>query len=631
MRERAVSLFRAYHRVSSAEHQQWFDQLSPAGYRMISLCVYGPPANARYAAVWVQRPGPAYVGFHNRSANDYQRLVDTLTPQGYVPVLLSATGDFGNATFAGVFEQLHIPWRGRHQISQAQFDADDGVNLGVGMALRDLCCYGSVAQPLIAAVWVPASSSVHQSTWRFFDRDTYQQLFDALKLRANHPSLVSVSDGPRYHAIFRDDGIGLRVARHHIDGDAYQQEFDANVAQGRMPVCVRAAGRASDQSQDLYTAVFATSDQPEARQWTTSGTPRPQYAAVEALIRTLMQTYGIRAAALAVGRAGGLVHSRGFTWAESGYPVCQPDALFRLASLSKLFAAAAIDTLRRSRPIRVRAAFLRKPIFPLLGISAVLIPGQIADTRINTITLRHLLDHEGGWVRATATPSQHPGTPAGFDPCSGSALRLMGRDLGFNHVVTNRDVARYMFGEPLQYAPGTTALPFGQRYSNLGYMLLGMAVETVSGKSFRDYLRDNVLAPLGISDVFVADSLTAKMREVQYDSVNAVPSVFRPDLDPAWVSEPYGGLATEVSPGSGGLLASATAVVGTIAHHAVWDSGRRSPGMARIGNMPGTFTCASSRGNGFDWAVLCNGNDGLTDASRGKFVDDINAAVDALP
>src|SRR5215813_6748497 len=193
-----MSLFRAYHRVSGAEHQRWFDELSTTGYRMISLCVYGPPGNARYAAVWVQRPGPAYVAFHNRSANDYQGLVDSLTPQGYVPVLLSATGDFGNATFAGVFEQLDISWRGRHHIGQAQFDADDRANLDNGFVLRELCSYGSVAEPLIAAVWHPASTSVHQSTWRFFDRNTYQQLYDALAPRDNRPFLVSVSEGPRY-------------------------------------------------------------------------------------------------------------------------------------------------------------------------------------------------------------------------------------------------------------------------------------------------------------------------------------------------------------------------------------------------------------------------------------------------
>jgi len=59
-------------------------------------------------------------------------------------------------------------------------------------------------------------------------------------------------------------------------------------------------------------------------------------------------------------------------------------------------------------------------------------------------------------------------------------------------------------------------------------------------------------------------------------------------------------------------------------------SGGRTPGSSRIGDMPGTFTCASSRANGFDWAVLFNSNDGLNEAIRDKLLADINSAVDAL-
>ena len=625
-----MSLFRAYHRVSGAEHQRWFDQLSTTGYRMISLCVYGPPGNARYAAVWVQRPGPAYVAFHNRSANDYQALVDSLTPQGYVPILLSATGDFGNATFAGVFEKLGIAWQGRHQISKDQFRIDDDKNRNLGLELHDFCCYGTLDQPLFAAVWLPVSSSVHQSEWQFFPSDTYQQLFDAVIPRDNRPFLVCVSDGPRYHALYRDDSLGFGIARHNINGDEYQREFDANNAQGRMPVFVRAAGRTNDQAQDLYAAFFAATDQSLPRHWTATGTPDAKYAAIESKVQTFMQARGMRSATLAIGHNGSLVHSRGFTWAESGYPVCQPDALFRLASVSKLFTAAAIDTLRRGQPFPLNLRFLDKHIFPLLGINSVMIPGQTADSRINTITLRHLLDHEGGWQRDTAVPSLHPTNPAGFDPCSGAALRLIGRDLSRSSLVSSGDVAHYMYGEPLQYAPGTTSVPFNERYSNFGYMLLDMAVESLARRAFRDYLHDSVLAPIGVADVYVAGSLTSVPREVQYHCVNAVPSCFRPDLDPAWASEPYGGLATEVSPGAGGLLASAPAVVTTIAHYAVWGSGPRSPGSARIGDMPGTFTCASSLGNGYDWVMLFNGNDGLNDAIRGQFRTDVDAVVGGL-
>jgi CubicO group peptidase (beta-lactamase class C family) len=623
-----MPIFRAYHRLSGAEHQSWFDQLSTQGYRMISLCVYGPPSAARYAAVWVQRPGPAYVAFHNRSAAGYQSLVDELTPQGYVPVLLSATGDRNDATFAGVFEQLWQNWAGRHGLTPPEFDSEDTLNNGRGLVLHELTCYGTVDVPLIAAVWRPPATDVHASNWRFFTRETYQQLFDALTPPGNRPFLVLPSDGPRYHAIFKDDSVGPFVARHHIDADEYQREFDRNVAEGRMPIAVRAAGRSADNMQDLYGAVFAGDDIAEPRHWTLTGTYQPRFAYVEMLVRSFMQRYGIRAGSLAIAQSGRLLCSRAFTYAESGYPVCQPNSWFRLASLSKLFTAAAVAAYQHSLPFPQNLWFLNRHIFPTLGISTPALPGQTADSRINTITLRELVDHTGGWSRDVASPTLHPGTSP-FDPCSGPGLRTIGGDYSFNHVPSARDVARYMFGEPLQFTPGDSSLPLDQRYSNFGYLLLGLAIEHLSGRPFFDYLRDAVLTPLGIADVQVAHSISPIAGEVRYHATNATPSVFHPDVTPSWVCEPYGGLATEVTAASGGLAATAPAVALAIGHVAVWGLGGRAPNSSRIGSMSGTFTCASSRPNGLDCAILFNGNDGLNDDVRGAFLTSVNNALDA--
>lgn len=53
----------------------------------------------------------------------------------------------------------------------------------------------------------------------------------------------------------------------------------------------------------------------------------------------------MRSAALAVARTGAVRVSRGYTWAEAGFPVTQPSALFRQASVSKLFTSAAAQAL----------------------------------------------------------------------------------------------------------------------------------------------------------------------------------------------------------------------------------------------------------------------------------------------
>jgi Polyglycine hydrolase-like, structural repeat len=49
--EDVMSVFNAYHGVSAADHQARFNDLLSRGYRIISLSVYGDPANASYAAV----------------------------------------------------------------------------------------------------------------------------------------------------------------------------------------------------------------------------------------------------------------------------------------------------------------------------------------------------------------------------------------------------------------------------------------------------------------------------------------------------------------------------------------------------------------------------------------------------
>jgi CubicO group peptidase (beta-lactamase class C family) len=49
--------------------------------------------------------------------------------------------------------------------------------------------------------------------------------------------------------------------------------------------------------------------------------------------------------------------------------------------------------------------------------------------------------------------------------------------------------------KPLVFAPGT-----GWRYSNTGYVLLGMVIEKVSERPYADYLREEFFKPLGMAD-----------------------------------------------------------------------------------------------------------------------------------
>jgi CubicO group peptidase (beta-lactamase class C family) len=60
---------------------------------------------------------------------------------------------------------------------------------------------------------------------------------------------------------------------------------------------------------------------------------------------------------------------------------------------------------------------------------------------------------------------------------------------------THADYEPLFANEPLQFEPGTQ-----QKYSNAGYVVLGLIIEKISGQSYYDYVRDHITKPLGMND-----------------------------------------------------------------------------------------------------------------------------------
>jgi CubicO group peptidase (beta-lactamase class C family) len=131
---------------------------------------------------------------------------------------------------------------------------------------------------------------------------------------------------------------------------------------------------------------------------------------------------------------------------------------FRIGSLTKQFTAASILLLAERRRLR-----LDDPVSKYVDNT----PQAWRD-----ITLFELLTHTSGIVSLTDLPDDeatviHGGTPAEI-------------------------VSRFR-DKPLQFAPGSKA-----RYSNSGYILLGMVVEKASGISYGGFLHSNIFGPLGM-------------------------------------------------------------------------------------------------------------------------------------
>jgi len=199
------------------------------------------------------------------------------------------------------------------------------------------------------------------------------------------------------------------------------------------------------------------------------------------LMTEFVRTHQAPGAALAVTKNGRLVYARGFGWAnlEDKIPA-QPDSIFRIASISKPITAVAILQLVEKGKLR-----LDDKVFDILKYTPHLEPGCKADPRLKDITILHLLHHTAGWDRAES-----------FAPMGIEGTLKIADALGVSPPGQQSDIIRYMMGLPLDFDPGTKVV-----YSNFGYLLLGRVIEKITGQTYEDYVKRNVLGPLGITEM----------------------------------------------------------------------------------------------------------------------------------
>jgi N-acyl-D-amino-acid deacylase len=367
-----------------------------------------------------------------------------------------------------------------------------------------------------------------------------------------------------------------------------------------------------------------------------TGLPDSRTAAYDELMAAFIREHQPPGASLAVARAGRLVYARGFGYAdvEAKEPV-QPESRFRIASLSKPITSVSVFQLIERKKLR-----LDDKVFSLLKLKPYLRPGQSVDPRIYQVTVRHCLQHTGGWDRGK-----------GFDPMGAPAAEEVARALGVPLPVGPEQIIRYTMGRPLDSEPGTA-----YAYSNFGYCVLGRVIEAASGKKYGDYVKSDVLAPLGIKRMRLAKNLLEDRApgEVRYyDSRRRTGRAVSGPRIGAEVPLPYGVECLESMDANGGWLASAVDLVRFAAglddpgrcrilreegvramlapppgapgqgpdgrpkpnyYACGWDT-RPDPQRGRytkwhLGALAGSSTLLVCRSDGIDWAALFNGDTG---------------------
>jgi CubicO group peptidase (beta-lactamase class C family) len=165
--------------------------------------------------------------------------------------------------------------------------------------------------------------------------------------------------------------------------------------------------------------------------------------------------------AILLAREGKILLSKGYGMAnlEDGTPNT-PQTKFRLGSITKQFTAAAVLKLQEQGKLSVQDALCKYV--------------ENCPAAWQPITIHHLLTHTSGIPNMTSFPEF--------------------RKVKFFRTTPLEEIAMFR-DKPLEFAPGERF-----NYSNSGYLLLGYIVEKASGKAYGEYLRENILQPLGMKN-----------------------------------------------------------------------------------------------------------------------------------
>ncbi|HVI48086.1 MAG TPA: serine hydrolase domain-containing protein [Chitinophaga sp.] len=318
----------------------------------------------------------------------------------------------------------------------------------------------------------------------------------------------------------------------------------------------------------------------------TAGIPQ-----LDEAVRQFMTSYEVPGMTVAVTRNGKLVYCRGYGYADKEkHQRVTPASLFRLASVSKSITAVAILKLAEAGRLS-----LDDKVFGEGNILGTRYGSHLYSDTLESVTIRHLLQHTaGGWSNA--------GT----------------RDPMFNYAGYSKDslISAVIDNEPLINKPGAV-----YAYSNFGYCLLGRVIEKISGMSYEQYVKANVLAPLGIHDMQIGGNTLADKKdgEVKYYGQHGENpygfDLVRMDAHGGWVAS-----ATDMAKFLAAIDGFSTFpdIISAASIKALTTASTANPSYAlglavnayhnwwHVGSLPGTASEIIRSAKGFNWVLLCN-------------------------
>ena len=314
--------------------------------------------------------------------------------------------------------------------------------------------------------------------------------------------------------------------------------------------------------------------------------------AVVDMIKSVVASDGLDGVTYAVAPNRRLTCAGAYGYADkANLRAMTPNTTMRIGSLSKVITGMAIAKLWEDGML--------SPDDPVLNyVSDLLPPGGPADDRWRKVTLRMLLQHSTGWDRAV-----------GGEPMQNSIA--ISKSLGIRGPATITDITRWVFTQPLAFDPGTK-----DSYTGFEYGLLGLIVERVAKTEYEQYVRQNILQPLGIRTSMRVGRTLPEGRAfadvpAYYEAVYSlgtpdpgVKSVF-PYIT-GKVPSPYGTWYQEALGPSGGWTATAPALL-RFANGIFGRGGKaffKPETIAEISARPAYLPASANQWYGFGWVFV---------------------------
>ncbi len=258
---------------------------------------------------------------------------------------------------------------------------------------------------------------------------------------------------------------------------------------------------------------------------------------MEKKIRNYMSLWRLQGAQLVIMRNDSLMYAKGFGWAnKEENEEMRPGNIMRVASVSKLVTATGIMVLQDQGRLH-----LRDTVFGPRGILRdTLYCNSIKDKNYYKITVEDLLRHKGGF------------TTRGGDPLFSTASIMKNNHLSI--APDNKQLLRLILRRRLSFVPGTS-----QYYSNVGYMILSLVIEEVTGEPYENFIRREVLEKAGCRDFHIAGNYYKDRHrgEVRYYVPSNEPLVPEFNNSGDSVVRCYGGNNITALQGAGAWVASA--------------------------------------------------------------------------